>query len=189
MALFDSLVLKLLGDSLERRFSKAFLLFNKSVESRQRKEVETGFASEFLFLMAAAETMLLGRNDSKRLRLSYLLPLFGRPSGISQEEGYVAVNECYNWRSSFVHSGEDVYPGYDEIFSQSKSVQYLYLVRKMVARLLIMVPESLDLTESRLQGKNAPKSGRKAREKEWLRYINECWRAAFTEDRKPPGLA
>lgn len=136
--------------------------------------------------MIAAEGILLDRETEKRLRLSYLLPLFGRPSELSQAEGYQVVQKCYNWRSDYVHSGDDIFPDYDATFEPGEPQRYLYWLRRMVARLLASSPNWIALAEEQLEDGVDIQVSKKAREQIWFRYISNCWESAFSENKDLP---
>jgi hypothetical protein len=185
LALFDSFILKQPDDRLEFRFLRSLRFLSKSIETRQIHEPYTGLALETLFLMMAAESILLDREAEKRLRLSYLLPLFGRPASLPQAEGYEIVQRCYNWRSDYVHSGTDVLPDFDETFKPGEPQHHLYWLRKMVSRLLISGPDLIAFVDDRLEEGVDVKTNKRTRETIWFKYVDECWKAAFLEDRGP----
>lgn len=164
-------------DRLSYRFFRSFRLFSRSIDLLEIKEPFEGFGLSILFLMIAAEGILLDRESEKRARLSCLLPKFGYPSQISRSQAYNTVNDCYQWRSDFVHSGTDKFPDYDEDFKEGKHQKEFNLLREMVARLLLNCPRYINLAKQRVKRITGNKKNldKYEAEKEWFNYLRECW--------------
>ena len=127
-------------DRLSYRFFRSFRFFSRSIDLREMREPFEGIGLSILFLMIAAEGVLLDRESEKRVRLSSLLPKFGCPRNTSRRHAFNTVNDCYNWRSDFVHSGADKFPDYDVDLKEGKHQKEFNLLREMVARMLLNCP-------------------------------------------------
>lgn len=164
-------------DRLSYRFFRSFRLFSRSIDLIEMKEPFEGFGLSILFLMIAAEGILLDRESEKRARLSCLLPKFGCPSHVSRSQAYNTVNDCYQWRSDFVHSGTDKFPDYDEDFKEGMHQKEFNLLREMVARMLLNYPRYINLAKQRVKRITGNKKNldKYEAEKEWFNYLRECW--------------
>jgi len=164
-------------DRLSYRFFRSFRLFSKSIDFIEMNEAFEGIGLSILFLMIAAEGVLLDRESEKRVRLSSLLPKFGCPPRISRSHAYNTVNDCYQWRSDFVHSGTDKFPDYDEDFKEGKHQKEFNLLRKMVARMLLNCPRYINRAKQRVKRITGSKKNldKYEAEKEWFNYLRERW--------------
>lgn len=164
-------------DRLSYRFFRSFRLFSRSIDLIEMKEPFEGISLSILFLMIAAEGILLDRESEKRARLSCLLPKFGCPSNISRSQAHNTVNNCYKWRSDFVHSGTDRFLEYDEDFKERKHQKEFNLLREMVARMLLNYPRYINLAKQRIKRITGNKKNldKYEAEKEWFNYLKERW--------------
>ena len=157
-------------DRLTFRFRKAFLLFNKSIDIQlMNRGISGGFALELLHLMIAAECILLNRENEKRLRLATLLSRLVKIEEKSTKEIFDAVNDIYNWRSDYVHSGEDVFPEYDRNFKEGDIQKKIKLVRQAISCLLLNTPKWIG--NSNVGNLCQDKSN----EKVWFDYLDNIW--------------
>lgn len=164
-------------DRLSFRFYRSFRLFSRSVDFIGMREPFEGLGLSSLFLMIAAEGVLLDREAEKRARLSCLLTKFGCPPGIARKHAYKTVDNCYRWRSDFVHSGTDRFPEYDEDLKKGEPQKEIELLRELVARVLLDCPKYIDFAKRRVKKNSGSKKplGKNATEGEWFKYIEECW--------------
>jgi len=164
-------------DRLSYRFFRSFMLFSRSIDLIEMSEPFEGISLSILFFMIAAEGILLDRESEKRARLSCLLTKFGCPSHIPRKQAYNTVNNCYKWRSDFVHSGTDRFLEYDEDFKERKHQKEYDLLRQMVARTLLNYPRYISLAKQRVKKNsgNEKKINKYEAEKEWFNYLKECW--------------
>lgn len=164
-------------DRLSYRFLRSFRLFSRSIDLMEMRESFEGIGLSILFLMIAAEGILLDRESEKRAHLSCLLPKFGCPSHISRRQAYNTINNCYKWRSDFVHSGTDRFLDYDEDFKKRKHQKEYDLLRQIVARTLLNYPRYISLAKQRVKKSsvNEKKINKYEAEKEWFNYLKECW--------------
>ena len=103
---------------------------------------------ELLHLMIAAESLLLDREAEKRLRLATLLPRLVNIDGKTNQDIFSSINDIYSWRSDYVHSGEDVFPEYDEDFKDGEIQKKIYLVRRVIGQVLVDAPKWLSMSET-----------------------------------------
>jgi hypothetical protein len=164
-------------DRLAFRFFRSFRLFSRSIDFLHDREEFEGLGLSTLLLMIAAEGVLLEREVEKRTRLASMLTRLGCPKGVSRSHAYKVFNECYKWRSDFVHSGQDHFLDYDEDLKPGTIQRSTNLLRKSVARLLLDSPKHLDLAKRRVLCKRerSKASAADAREQEWFNYLQESW--------------
>lgn len=169
-------------DSLGFRFRRAINFFGKSVDSRGKSSrFHEGFAEEILFLMIAAESSLLERENEKRLRLSVLLSRL-----ISLEEATVpdvfrAIENMYSWRSGYVHSGRDVFPEFEEDFREGKTQERIKLVRRVVARFITNAPNWIRFAQERAVEYESVSPEKRA-EEAWLGFLKKKWQSILAGD-------
>ncbi len=166
-------------DRLAFRFQRAALFYSKAVDIDllNRSRAFEGLALELLHLLIAAETLLLDREAEKRLRLATLLSRLVLLDDVSPSGVFSAINTCYTWRSDYVHSGEDVFPEYDEEFNEGKTQKSLYLARHVIARLIAKAPSILDFAAKKAQG-SGPSNvclGPRDTERAWFKYLDKIW--------------
>lgn len=167
-------------NSLDRfsfRFYISFRLFSRSLDFLKNRAPYEGLGLSVLFLMIAAENVLLDREAEKRARLSCLITKFGTPPYISKKLVYKTINNCYRWRSDFVHSGADKFPEYDEDFKPGQTQKDLELLREVIARILLNYTEYLKFMKMRVKKYYAKTNNKdkKLIEREWFKYIEKCW--------------
>lgn len=164
-------------DRLSFRFYRSFRLFSRSVDFIEMREPFEGLGLSSLFLMIAAEGVLLDREAEKRARLSCLLTKLGCPPGIARKQAYNTVDNCYRWRSDFVHSGTDRFPEYDEHLKKGQPQKEIELLRELVARILLDCPKHIDFAKRRVKKNLSSRKplGKNATEREWFKYMKECW--------------
>ncbi len=168
-------------DRLAYRFRRAIMFFSKAVDLQRdaQKRFFEGFGLEILHLMIAAESLLLDRESEKRLRLATLLSRLVHIEGISSKEIFNNIDICYSWRSDYVHSGDDVFPEYDENLKEGQIQKRLYLLRHIMAKLIIDAPEYLLMTENLAKTTHQGYSV-KIREKIWFNYLNDLWNSILS---------
>lgn len=167
-------------DSLTYRFRKAVILFNRAINLQQdARRGNEGFALEVLHLMISAESLILERENEKRLRLAVLLSRLVEAPGKSTLEIYQMVDELYNWRSDYVHSGNDVFPEYDEDFHEGDVQLKVYLLRYVISRLITEAPKWISLAKNNVL-KDEQSIMDRASEKAWFRYLNRMWQSVLS---------
>ena len=174
-------------DRLAFRFLRAAIFFSKAIDiqlTTRKKEFE-GFGLELLHLMIAAESLLLDREAEKRLRLATLLSRLVNITGCSTEDIFTSIDSCYNWRSDYVHSGDDVFPEYENNFEEGQIQKKVYLVRHVIARLISEAPKYLKATEELVQRSTQSQLSVKACEKAWFKHLDEIWFAVLSGSGQP----
>lgn len=169
-------------DRLSYRFKRSFRLFSRAIDLREMREPFEGIGLSVLFLMIAAEGILLDRESEKRVRLSCLLPKFADPLRISKKQAYEVVNNCYQWRSDFVHSGSDRFLEYDEELNTRIHEKEYSLLREMVARLLLNCPKYINHAKNRAKKNfgNKKDLDKYESEREWFNYLRKSWERSLS---------
>ena len=163
-------------DRLAFRIRRSIQFFSKSIDIQLGNHRSTeGFALELLHLMISAEGLLLERENEKRLRLAVLLSRLVQVKGKMSKEIYGAINDIYNWRSDYVHEGNDVFPEYDEDYKEGETLQKIYLLRYVISRFLTDSNKWIQISESRSQRSADDQSSVKTLEKAWFKYLDEIW--------------
>ena len=136
-----------------------------------------------LYLMIAAEGILLNNNYEKRLRLSVLLPRLAKYPGHTINECTAAIDRVYRLRSDFVHSGTDFYPAdlyptspdvdpFSEEPPKESKLSDEMLVRCLIAKLLSDAPRHIARVRQ-MPSKSTDFSG------VWFDMLNSEWRKVF----------
>lgn len=167
--LFRNIVAPPSVDGLTCRFSRALRFFGKAVDTEEGKEVFEGMGISLLFLMIAAETVLLARDFEKRAKLTVLLPRLAKLPEHTRSECASAIDQVYRFRSDFVHSATDVYPDWDEDFSKGENAQNVELVKRMVARLLCDAPKHIQKMLERTNQDTSEISSK------WFEFLRSQW--------------
>ena len=143
-SLFSDVIRPEGSDLLSARFLRGLRLFGKALSVKDEHEVFEGLGLQVLYLMVAAETVLLDGDQEKRCRLIAVLSrLVDVPSAAAVDIAR-AVDSLYRLRSDFVHAGEDQYPSWDEDLRPSGNQQQLLILQQAVARLLSDAPTHLE---------------------------------------------
>lgn len=171
--LFRSVVVTHPRDDLTYRFFRALRLFGKAMDSEESQEVFEGMGITLLYLMIAAEAVLLRQHHAKRTRLTVLLPRLANLPGHELGEQATAVDQGYRWRSDFVHAGTDKYPDWQEDFSAGPAMQSVTLLKRMVGRLLSDAPKHIERMRRR---RDADQSTPETR---WFEFLQDIWERAL----------
>jgi len=168
--LFHNIVAPPSMDHLTYRFFRALRFFGKAVNAEESKEAFEGIGITLLFLMIAAETVLLDGDFEKRTRLTVLLPRLANLPGYTRAECASAIDQVYRFRSDFVHSATDTYPDWNEDFSEGETSRNARIVERMVARLLCDAPKHI---EKMLERANQDRTRINS---EWFKFLRNQWK-------------
>ncbi len=171
--LFGSVVAARLDDDLTYRFSRGLKMFGKAIDAEENQEAFGGMGITLMYLMIAAEAVLLSRHGEKRSRLTVLLPRLAKVPGHQPAERAIAVDQGYRWRSDFVHTGTDKYSDLEDDFSPGPATQSVTLLKRMVGRLLSDASKHID--EMRRQS-DADGSSPESR---WFDSLERIWERAL----------
>lgn len=168
-------------DRLAFRFRRAAIFFSKALDLQlaTRKSIFEGFGLALLHMMIAAESLLLDREAEKRLRLATLISRLVIIDNFSSEDVFTNIETCYNYRSDYVHSGNDVFPEYDEDFEEDQVQKGIHLVRHAIAKLISEAPKYLELANGLAQSSNQVITD-KSRENAWFKYLENYWIAILS---------
>lgn len=147
--LYDCFIRKNIGDKLTIRFRNGLKFFKKAIESEERNDLFEGLGLPILHLTIAAETILLEKNDPKRVRLSILIPQLVKLSDATPQQCSELVNEIYKLRSEYVHGGSEVYPDFDPNFKSGPKTNNHILFKRMMAGLLCNAPYFIRMLHKR----------------------------------------
>lgn len=168
-------------DRLGFRFRRAFIFFSKSIDIHLRsRRTNEGFALELLQLMIAAESLLLDREAEKRLRLATLLSRLVEIEGKSIEQIFTAINDIYNWRSDYVHSGQDVFPEYDENFNEGETLQKISLVKRSISNFILNAPKWISLADYKDITRKQSYADERFRENAWFKFLDDTWKSILS---------
>lgn len=168
-------------DRLGFRFRRAFIFFSKSIDIHLRnRRTNEGFALELLQLMIAAESLLLDREAEKRLRLATFLSRLVEIEGKTSEQIFTAINDIYNWRSDYVHSGQDVFPEYDENFNEGETLQKISLVKQSISNFILSAPKWISLTDSKDITRKQSYADERFRENAWFKFLDDTWKSILS---------
>lgn len=164
-------------DRLSFRFRRAAMFYSKAVDMQlaSRKRSFEGYGLELLHLMIAAESLLLDRESEKRLRLATLISRLVDIENHSQREVFESFDTCYNLRSDYVHSGDDIFPEYNENFEDGQIKQNIYIVRHAVAKIICDAPRYLALAKQLAQSDNKTNA-----EKAWFVHLDNIWKGVLS---------
>lgn len=163
-------------DRLAYRIRRSVLLYSKSVDIQlNNHRASEGLGLELLHLLIAAEGLLLERENEKRRRLAALLSKLVQVDGKESHEIYNAVDDIYNWRSDYVHEGNDVFPEYDEDFNEGETLQKIYLLRYVVSSFLADSSKWIQIAVSRIQKSTDTQLSYSERDVAWFNYLREIW--------------
>jgi hypothetical protein len=182
-ALFTTVISTPAQDKLTSLFYRSLRFFGRAISISQSREEFEGMGITLLYLMIAAEGLLLNNNYEKRLRLSVLLPRLARYPGYTISECTAAIDQVYRLRSDFVHSGTDSYasdpyavaPDLDLLSEGSPKEPKLseeMLVRCLIAKLLSDAPYHI----GRMRKISSPGADLAER---WFGMLNTEWRKVF----------
>jgi hypothetical protein len=165
------------------RFAKALRFFGKAIEAQEEKDVFEGLGITILYLMIAAESILLDGDHEKRSRLVVLLARLAKLENRSIGECASAIDEIYRLRSDFVHSGDDFYPDWspietgDEVnffpYTEGPRVQNIRLVQRMIAKLIVDAPKHIGNLRNLSAGNNAQINH------QWFGLLRSEWKKAL----------
>jgi hypothetical protein len=170
-ALFTSVIEMPSQDNLTFLFYRSLRFFGRAISIRQSAEEFEGMGITLLYLMIAAEGILLNNNYEKRLRLSVLLPRLAKYPGYTVNDCTAALDRVYRLRSDFVHSGTDFYPFYEEAPKEPKLSDEM-LVRCLIAKLLCDAPRHIE------RARQTPSESTDLSEV-WFAMLNSEWRKVF----------
>ncbi|MCL6633232.1 MAG: hypothetical protein K6T63_11450 [Alicyclobacillus herbarius] len=167
LELCDTIILSKVHDEFSHRFINSLRFLNKAIELQYHSDPLEQSGLRLLFLMIAAECILLpGGENEKRLRLSALLPRISEIEGYSISELSRIVDQVYRWRNDYVHSGNDIF--IDRHDEHDRNFEHLTL--KMVAKVIADYPRYLRFVENQYQ------SGvDKTRINIWKDYLHEVF--------------
>ena len=177
-ALFTSVINISIQDKLTFLFYRSLRFFGRAISISQSQEEFEGMGITLLYLMIAAEGILLNNNYEKRLRLSVLLPRLAKYPGYSINECTSAIDRVYKLRSDFVHSGTDPYPeslNFDPFSEETTGEPKMsddMLVRCLIAKLLSDAPRHIKRVR-RTPSKNTDLS------EIWFDVLNNEWLKVF----------
>lgn len=176
--LFTSVIEKPFQDRLTFLFYRSLRFFGRAISIGQNAEEFEGLGISFLYLMVAAEGILLNNNQAKRRRLSALLPRLANYPGYTIPECEAAIDRAYRLRSDFVHSGNDPYPtnfDADPFSEESPGEQKLsheVLVRCLIAKLLSDAPLHIERA-CQISSKSTDSS------EVWFNMLDSEWHKVF----------
>jgi hypothetical protein len=170
-------------DKLTFLFYRSLRFFGRAISIGQNAEEFEGMGISLLYLMIAAEGVLLNNNYEKRLRLSVLLPRLAKYPRYTINECTAAIDRVYKLRSDFVHSGNDFYStnpypanlDADPFSEDSAKVPKLsdeMLVRCLIAKLLSDAPRHLERMRQ-IPSKSTDLS------EVWFDMLNSEWHKVF----------
>ena len=168
-AIYKNIIVNSNRDSLSFRFFRALRYFGKAIDTETSREIFEGMGMSLLYLLIAAEGILLSQDFEKRSRLTVLLPALTKVSNTEQKECARALDNIYRYRSDFVHDGSDIYPDWDEDLKSGEKTNQIRLVKRMVAKLLADSPKHID-SVFRKVNKDLTKI-----EGEWFKALREKW--------------
>ena len=136
-----------------------------------------------IYLMIAAEAVMLNNNYEKRLRLSVLLPRLAKYPGYTIHECTAAIDRVYRMRSDFVHAGNDFYSTNPyltnldaDLFSgesaKAPKLSDEMLVQCLIAKLLSDAPRHIEQMRQ-IPSKSADLS------EVWFDMLNSEWHKVF----------
>jgi Apea-like HEPN len=170
-------------DKLTFLFYRSLRFFGRAISIGQSAEEFEGMGISLLYLMIAAEGVLLNNNYEKRLRLSVLLPRLAKYPGYTINECTAAIDRVYKLRSDFVHSGTDFYSTdpyptnldpdpFSEEPAKAPKLSDEMLVRCLIAKLLSDAPRHLERVRQ-IPSKSADLS------EVWFDMLNSEWHKVF----------
>ena len=182
-ALFTSVIEMPSQDTLTFLFYRSLRFFGRAISIRQSAEEFEGMGITLLYLMVAAEGILLNNNYEKRLRLSVLLPRLAKYPGYTINECTAAIDRVYRLRSDFVHSGTDFYPTdpyptnpdvdpFSEEPPKELKLSDEMLVRCLIVKLLTDAPRHIERVRQ-ISSKSTDLS------EVWFDMLNSKWRKVF----------
>lgn len=182
-ALFTSVIERSFQDHLTFLFYRSLRYFGRAISISQSAEEFEGMGITLLYLMIAAEGILLNNNYEKRLRLSVLLPRLAKYTGYTIKESTAAIDRVYSLRSDFVHSGTDFYPTdpyptspdldpFSEGPLKEPKLSDEMLVRCLIAKLLSDAPRHIERVHK--MSSQSPDLS-----KVWFDMLNSEWRKVF----------
>jgi len=171
--LLGSVVAARLHGNLTHRFSKGLRMFSKAIDTEEDQEAFEGMGITIMYLMIAAEAVLLSQHGEKRSRLTVLLPRLTKVPGHRLAERAIAVDQGYRWRSDFVHAGTDKYPDWEDDLSPGPAAQSVTLLKRMVGRLLSDAPKHIERMTQQIDADASSPESR------WLQFLQELWERAL----------
>lgn len=171
--LFRSVVAPIPKDNLTFRFFRALRFFGKATDAERDTELFEGMGITLLYLMIAAEAVLLHHDYEKRLRLTVLLPRLAKLPDHTLTECASAVDQAYRWRSDFVHKGLETYRDWEDDLSEGVATRNAMLVKRMVARLLSDAPKHIE----RIRQETGEDPSRMR--SQWFRFLRNEWDKAL----------
>ena len=171
----NKLILPSRLDPLAYRFYRALRFFSSAINIRENRERFEGLGLTVLYLMIAAESILLDQDGEKRARLTALLPRVTCLPGFSLREQAEAIDKVYRWRSDFVHAGNDTFPEYDEEFNEGEPQKVVEIVMKMVAKVVVDAPFHLSSINKQLGINETEALKTNTRSLQWFKNLREIW--------------
>ncbi len=168
-------------DRLLFRFRRAILFFSKAIDiNLSSHHSNEGFALELLHLMISIEGILLDRESEKRIRLAALLSRLVSVEGKTKEDIYNAVDNIYDFRSDYVHSGNDIFPEYDENYHEGVVYQNINLVRHVISKFLANAKNLILLAGLTEKDLIVTSLSDYKREKMWFKFLDLSWKSILS---------
>jgi hypothetical protein len=156
------------NDSLLFRFKRGLRFFSKAIETENKKDAFDGLGLKILYLTIVAECILLEGDNEKRIRLTQLIPSLAKLPDYNLADCKQIVDQAYKWRSSFVHGGNEVFPDWNEDFSEGDTAKKIKIFQRMIGRLLSDAAIHIDfINKLSSQAENS--------DKKWIDYLRTEW--------------
>lgn len=159
-ALFAQMTKKLLfsdeNDELRLRMLNALLMTSQSIEQYENRD----YSLSLLLAFVALESLLLDRDNEKRLRLSVITSKIVSLEGYTARQIYDLINNLYEQRNDFVHAGRSVECNYSED---------LVVLHKLIVKVLLLFVDEAKWLLSTDEPYN-----------QWRKYIDNTFRDALT---------
>ncbi len=150
-------------DDFNLSFLNSLILYNESI--KQNNSIST------IITMTIGESILTRNRNEKRLRISAITPrLLNYPKN-EQKSISKNLDELYQKRNNFVHSGEAVSINYD---FESSEPNLLESARQIMARLILKFPEFEKIVENSIPDTDNTNK-QVIRIKYWERYVDSIF--------------
>ena len=150
-------------DDFNLSFLNSLILFNESI--KQNNSIST------IITMTIGESILTRNKNEKRLRISAITPrLLKFPKN---EQKFISRNldELYQKRNNFVHSGESVSINYD---FETSEPSILEIARKTMAKLILNFPEFEKIVDNAISSTDRTNK-QTVRMRYWEKYVDSIF--------------